>query len=285
MYLLVFVTLMIAIIGTYSQVMGLQAARFSSSQSATASAMMQWHAAAVSMAASIVYTSGAYPGVAGGPGDLGCALTANFTLSGMNLVPCPSPIFYPGVGNGQNGTVTTGGSTPTLNFVANHKSNKNECVRLSAVCAATDGNGCVVTTPGNCLTSYDITNHQFYSFLYRDSSVNQNFVVTFVPAPTISASNPAPGYISMVNTNSGWTLSGLTISDLMRELNHAGEPNYGFGTFQNVTTTPQLVTSGPIYNLPKSDPAGVPHLCVGLTGTAACTANGSVAIIGSPDGF
>ena len=50
MYLLVFVTLVISLIGLYGQVLSLQAARLAAGQSAIAQAMIRWHSIAIQQA-------------------------------------------------------------------------------------------------------------------------------------------------------------------------------------------------------------------------------------------
>jgi hypothetical protein len=313
MYLLVFTTLMIAIVGMYTQVLGLQAARFASGQSAAGSAMLQWHAAAVSMAASIIKThagviAGKYPGLpVTGPGAVGCSLTGypppNIPFAAAGFTVCPSPVFFGVPAIAQNGTVTTGGGVPTLNLIAVPDAaplvtGLNQCVNLAAKCtkpSAYSGN-CTVSatspscgcTPAFCSSSFDIDYHQFYSVLYRDPTTNQDFVVTYVPAPIPTPANPPPGYVSLVPVPGfvGGNL-GLSVSDVLRQLNNAGAPNYSYGTFQGFPGTavapPQLATTGNVYNLPFGVAGGgFQNLCLG---SAACTANGSAAVIGTPDGF
>lgn len=292
MYLLVFVTLMIALIGTYTQVMGLQAARFASHQSAIGAAMIQWHAAAISMAVSIIKTNSA--GYTAGIKSSGCMLTA-LAPPATGLALCPPPLFYGSTHNNQKGTITIPWNGPVyLNLISvpdtppSTGTGTNQCVHLASTCKTEDpySAGCTVSTtptcgcsPGGCSTSYDIQKYQFYSILYQDGTTQQNQVVTFVTAPVISATNPAPGYISLVPFTGPAPLLGLTTSDLLRQLNNAGAPNYTIGTF-DFTGAPKLKTTIGSYNLPST--GGFQNLCAS---SATCAAQGSVALIGSPDGF
>lgn len=275
MYLLVFITLMVSIIGLYTQVLGLQASRMAAEQNAFGSAMMQWQTAAISMAASIIKTNAAaYTNILK---QQGCSLTFNLPQGVGAYNRCPSPVLIGG-GTLVFGTVTSAGTAPTLNIMPNPASGKNECTHLAALCTGNDANGCA---PGNCATSYDITNYQFYSILFQDQVTMQNYVVTFVPAPVASAANPPPGFVSLVPVAAGATgMTGFTLSELVRQLNKAGAQNYSYGYFQNFTATPQLKVTGATYNLPNT--GLFPNLC---NGSATCAANGSLALIGSPDGF
>lgn len=278
MYLLVFTTLMIGIIGLYTQVLGLQAARLAGHQSAVGSTMLQWHTAAVSMAVSIIKTNAAgYALVA----NNGCSLT--FTLPPNVAIPrCPKPTFF-GPPNAQIAGTVTGPvppNPPRLSLLANYKTLKNECVNLASRCTLVNAFGCNVT---NCSSTYDLVNYQFHSILYKDPVTNQNFVVTFVPAPIPTLQNPAPGNVSLVNVTGTNTPIGLTISDLARQLNNAGAPKYTYGSLQGFSAgTPRVVTASGTYNLPSAPATGVPNLC---NGSATCVADSGLALIGSPDGF
>lgn len=278
MYLLVFTTLMIGIIGLYTQVLALQTARLAAHQSAVGSAMLQWHSAAVSMAASIIRTN---PAAYNAVKLNGCSLTYVMepgTVAG-GFTPCPAPILAGGAVDAF-GTVTTGPGAPANpNLIPNQAGTKNECVHLVSQCTVLGAFGCSA-----CTSSYDTLNYQFYSILYQDAGTNQNRVVTFVPAPKITAANPPPGYLSLVHVPGGTgNLLGQTASDLLQQLNMAGAPNYTYGSFKGfpAAPSPQLVVAGGTYNLPST--GGFKNLC--MQPGATCLANGSVAVVGSPDGF
>jgi hypothetical protein len=69
----------------------------------------------------------------------------------------------------------------------------------------------------------------------------------------------------------------IGVSDLLRQIGNTGWPIYSYGTF-NGFPTPQLMTTGFLYTLPTA----LKTLCAAST---TCTANGSVAVINSPDGL
>jgi hypothetical protein len=269
MFLLVFATLITGLIGIYAEVMSLQAARMAANQNGIAQAMLTWHAAAVSMAVSIIKTNpAAYPGAPGtGPGAVGCSLT--YTSPSASITTCPSPQFMSNQMGGVSvsgpsaptGTVTDGSPSPILNLINVYNSGSNqyytECVHLPSVCTNPPASyGCSA-----CATAgFDVGHYQFYSVLYQNNG--QDFVITFANA-TVSASNPAPGFVALALGNQ----IGLTASNLLQQLQHSGAPNYSYGT----VIGSQLTTSGFQYTLPASFTTFIP--------------SGSVATISSPDGF
>ncbi|MER2520595.1 MAG: hypothetical protein ABTQ34_07900 [Bdellovibrionales bacterium] len=155
MYLLVFVTLVIGLIGIYGQILTAQTARIAAGQTGFAQTMQDWHVGAVSMAVSVL--KGGYSPVA-----TGCSLT-DVTLPGSGGL-CPNAAACGGgsgvVTNsaGTLGSVTTGGPTCEL-----------------------------VHLPSNYKAQY----FQFYSVLYMPATGGR-YVLTWVPPPT---TGPAPGYI------------------------------------------------------------------------------------------
>jgi hypothetical protein len=78
MYLLVFITLVISLIGIYTQVLSLQAARLAAGQSAIAQAMIRWHETAIQQVRTAQITTI--------PGTNGCDLTS----PGAAGTPCSS---------------------------------------------------------------------------------------------------------------------------------------------------------------------------------------------------
>ena len=192
MYLLVITTLVIGLIGIYAQVLSVQAARFAASQNGLAVAMMTWHAAAVSMAASIV-DGGQFPAA-----SVPCSLTITYPLAF-----CPSP-----TGSGDAfGTVTGAGPAYTPNKIMNFNTGAYEPVHL----------------PGG----YNASLYQFNSVLYLEPASNQPYVITFVPQPIPSAANPAPGYLLL-----NGTMTSFSISDLSHQLQVSGLPTASYGTVE-----------------------------------------------------
>jgi len=270
------VTLLVGLIGIYTQVLGLQTARMFSHQSGLAKEMLTWHAAAVSMAASIIRTNYTGPTGYAAIATTGCSLTYTPPPPMTAVNRCPTPQYMgPVVPGGQkggiaagplvplSGTVTSGAppGTVTVNLVNAYDSNASlyytECVHLPATCNSVSAAG----NCGSCITTYDTTNGQFFSVLYQPSSGGPDYVVTFVPSVTPTTTNPT-GLLSLANGNQ----IGLNTSDLMQQLRHTGIPNFTFGT---VNASNQLVTVGMQFILP---PNGV------------VPAN-AVAMISSPDGF
>jgi hypothetical protein len=239
MYLLVIVTLVIGLISIYAQVLSLQAARYAANLTGMANTMVQWHGAAVSMGAAIIKTPGAFPST-----STPCSLT----VSNPNSLPlCPSPT---GAGNG---TVTN--SSGTYNQIS-----LSEKVHLPP--------------------SYNTQIYQFYSVLYWDtvgtSPSNQPYVMTYVLPPTLSISNPAPGYLSLpaLPPSAGY-LTSLSTTDLLHQFSVLRFPDYAYGTVVVGTITPVLATRNYATFGTKSTQYNVP------TGTRT----GSVAIISSTSGF
>ncbi len=277
MYLLVFTTLMIGVMGIYAQILGLQTSRFAAHQNSVGVAMMQWHTAALSMAASIINTAGPlYTPLQ----TNGCRLTFA-PIPGTTIVPCPSPVYMAGqtplalVGTAINpggGTITDNATTPNLiNYKTAAGTYTTQCVHLPARCTRTDINGCgAITgafTSNGCKQLYDTFDYQFYSVLYKDTLTGGNFVVTFVPAAQISGANPPPGFLQLASGNN----IGITATDLLRQLAHAGAAAESFGS---IDSAKHLATSGFQYTLPSD-----------FSPTILQNANGAVGIIGTPDGL
>ena len=202
MYLLVFVTLIIGMVGIYAQVLSLQAARIAASQTGLAKAMMVWHGGAVSMASAIINTSPAIFTHGSSP----CSLT--YTVpSGVGISKCTKP----------------SGSGDPFGVVMD---NSNSLYHISA----TE----YVHIPTGFTT-------QFYSILYEDTSVSQYYVVTFLAKPTISATNPAPGFLALPPNN---RLISFTNDDLLHQLSLSGLPSYSYGAAKSTGGTSVLVSPG-----------------------------------------
>jgi hypothetical protein len=258
MYLVVFATIAIALISTYTQVLAIEIARIANAQTGIAQAMLSWHTASLSMAASIIDTNSNYPG--GYP--IGCRLS-NDKQPGAAVAfgPCPGPInaaqspTTPLQGtNFGIGTVTGALTTPpyTTNRIYSRGSAHTECVHLpSTACSASDTYGCTAT----CTTAFDAKTYEFYSILFRGNG--SDYVVTYASPPT----NGSSPYLTLA---SGKQL-GLTTGDLLRQLHNVGLPNYSYGTVKSATGTPSVLTAGPVqYTIPGQ--AKVPNGAVALVG-------------------
>ncbi len=251
MYVLTFAFVLIGIIAIYAQTVTLQVSRQAASLAGIAPAVAQWHTAAVSMARSIIQTNNAtYSGVA----TTGCSLT--YTLPPQTtavISQCPSPMKGGATVNSPastGGTVTDGSSPPVLRmtyFMVSGATTYISCVDLpSTTCTAPTTLPADCTT---CTTTYDTTHYQFYSILYKDSATTGNYVITFIPAATISATNPPPGLISTV-VGSGYLP--FTVGDVLRQLKSHPPSAYNFGNITDDGTTSKLTTSMGIFTLPSS---------------------------------
>lgn len=243
MYMLVFITLVIGLVNIYAQVLVVQTQRLAQSQVGLARTMQQWQVAAISMANSIYYENGA----AGPATTAGCSLSISPPTDASNN---PLALCAPPNNSGDtNGTVTktTGG---TFNQIYNHNTNAVEPVHLP---------------PG-----YDAGDYQFYSVYVQDTVANQSYVVTFVKPPTLSASNPAPGFLTLA----GGYQTSQTQADLMQQFVNAHIPNYTYGIVKSSVVT---MAGGGI---------GTTPLTYSFTGLAAgVIPDNSVAMVGSPVGF
>ncbi len=119
--------------------------------------------------------------------------------------------------------------------------------------------------------SYATASNQFYSVLYTDAS-SSAYVLTYVTQPVTSATNPAPGYISLQPNN---RLTSVTMTDLQRQLKNSGLPNYAYGTVKLTGGVYTLVTfgslhgsGGTIYTIPST--------------VGSVMGPGAIAIIASP---
>lgn len=232
MYLLTFVTLLIGIIGIYTQVIAVQTIRFSQQQTGIAPTMMTWHAAAISMAQSIILTNNAaYGGTA-------CSLTYSYTTA--SIARCPSPKSPPNTGGDINtyGTVTDNSAVPVPYRINNPKNNLKICAGLPSICSTPAGyDGTTDCTA--CTANYDTVNYQFDSILYQQN--NQNYVITFIPKPVTSAANPQPGFL--VGIPSGILLS-MTIADVMRQFKNTTSVSYNFGYISSDGATYTKINAG-----------------------------------------
>jgi hypothetical protein len=269
MYLIVFVTLVIAILGTYTQVLSVQTARIISSQTNIAQTMIAWHTAAISMAESILDTQ-TYNLQTNALGQYnsslqtnGCILS-NDPIPGASILPCPSPM------NGSqsqttgldsagtiSGGISVGSSSPsyTVGRIWNSRGSQlNECVHLpNTSCTSTDVNfGCI-----SCTTTFDIKDYEFYSILYRTASTGNasgtDVVITYAAAP---AGNK---YITLA---SGKQLS-LTPANLIQQFRNIGNVTFSYGTVTNNTITAGAAQ----YPIPSN--ANVPNGAVVLVGFPA----------------
>jgi hypothetical protein len=224
MYLLVFSTLVIALIGLYAQVITAQTARFAGQQTAIAQQMLLWHTVAVSQAKNTGITAIA----------TGCSLTLGVTTPAL----C---------------TGSTGASVYVSTFMPTTANSWGGSPYFGTTCS-----GSPITPP--CWTNlpggYQTNTYSFNSVYFKATN-NINYVITYVVPPIINAANPAPGFVVTANGS----MLGLTMADLYSQFQKAGFPVISYGTVTTgganpVLTTPAisngLATGSPQYNIPPS---------------------------------
>lgn len=256
MYMLVFVTLVLGLVSIYAQVITVQTQRLAARQVGLASTMQQWHTAAMSMANSIYYQNGA-----AGPNTPASAGGCSLSNASQGLSACAAPA--PAIAYDIAGTVTNGSGTP--NIIYDHTTQTLQCVQLPSICTIPSGNNCLACSKAG----YDATDYQFYSVYVQDTVANQSYVVTYVPPPTISASNPAPGYLTLA----GGFQTSLTQADLMQQFVNAHIPNYTYG-----------IVKGNVLTVQGGQIGGVP-LTYSFTGLTTAIPDNSIAMIGNPTGL
>src|ERR1700722_14854912 len=263
MYLVVFATLVVAILGTYTQVLAIEVARIAAAQTSVAQAMISWHTAAVSMAASIINTNNPtnasqYP--TGFPN--GCSLSYH-TAGGASFHPCPSPwnALYPSetavlntsCGGLANCGVISNGSSPMLIF--SKASGAQECVHLQGTtCNTYVGSNCT----GTCTTTFDVNDYEFYSILFRSGGVD--YIVTYALQSASSTYIKLPGNTQL----------SLTPAGLVKQLRNLGLSTASYGVVTG-TNPNQTITGAVAMNLAIPSAAGV--------------TTGSVALVSTPLGY
>jgi hypothetical protein len=146
MYLLVFTTLIVSLIGLYAQISALETGRMYARQNGIGKAMLLWQTAAMSMAANIIKVNGFVPTVGG------CSLGDDLPVG--SPARCPKP-----TGTSElNGTVTTG-------------------TTINQVYSTTPPVG---PLPVHLPADYNVGIYRFYSILYH-SLAGPNYVVSFLP--------------------------------------------------------------------------------------------------------
>jgi hypothetical protein len=213
MYMIVFVTAVVAVVGVYSQLFMLQALRLYSMQTGIAQTMMTWHAAAVGQATNLISPSsfstapcviGTSPWTYIGGGGLLASQCQNTVLGGVYLQGLPA--------------------------------------------SATDA--CVNNNPRPCTTylpqGYQTGTYEFYSIVYQDTSAGsaQNYVLTFVPPP-VQTNLPysslgllcLPGIVSGNNSclpQFQQTQLSVTLTDLYAQL----RAKYSVGNYGTIQCNP-----------------------------------------------
>ena len=254
MYLLVFVTLVVALIGTYAQIYTKQAARAFTQQTGVAETMMSWHTTAVNLAVNLVKAS-----------DMtlaGCSLT---NLTGLGNPPPQTPCHY-------NDALLLPVYVGT-NYTSSTYTGANECDGLH-------------NTPcwSNLPAGFQAGSYQFYSVAFQGGTPVQNYVLTYVP-PTASSGEIYPGLgllcLPGIASGAGTTCPSthkqfaLTFNEFFKQLRQTTTISpmfYGTVTASSTLTTPSFSLGG---NTPASlsyaVPSTVPIGSVGvITQIATC---------------
>jgi hypothetical protein len=241
MFLLTFVLMIVAILGTYTQVYALATARIFASQTGVASEMIAWHNAALSVANNVVTSPTVVP-----MGLTGCSLSKSLGTPAK----CPTAPTVSGPS-----TAYVGGTVPyTYNVGAQSRS----LPYLSS--------------------GYNSAVYEWKSIAFQMPPNNGYYVVTYIdPTPAISATNPAPG---LLNSGSAVPRQlGVSANDLTQQLRLTGIPVFAFGTVKNPTNSAATMTPTSITPVINTAYNGTPITVVyNLPPTIK---DGSVAIISS----
>jgi len=262
MYLLVFVTIVISLIGVYAQILTVQTARLASGQATIAQAMLTWHATAIAEARYGVYANGPYI-----PDAFGCSLTVNFTP--VNDSNC----------QGNNGPIH---SIPIVTRT-NQFASLPDCTTTAPVNTPPCWTG---LPPGYRGGFGGAANPYTFFSMYYSPAAGQRYVITFVPAPALSATNPAPGLVKLpgdlpgnVSKFASQQVIGITMAELLKQLHNAHMPPFAYGVIQNKKLTTVAISPNGNGSNPTSFSFNIPtDGC-----PAKCTVpDGSIAIISTP---
>lgn len=196
MYLLVFVTLVIGLLGVYGQILTVQTARVAAGQIGFAQTIQDWHAGAVSMAASVL--KGGYA-----PDNNGCSLTSGGPVGDcVNAAVC-----------GGSGVVAS--SAGAIGKITIDNTACDEEIHLPK--------------------GYKAEYYQFESILYLSASGGR-YVLTWVPPPIVAAGNPAPGYVALPSASNKRYQTSMTMADISQQFrNIAKSAPYTYGIVKNST--------------------------------------------------
>ncbi|MGE3622680.1 MAG: hypothetical protein AB7H77_02225 [Bdellovibrionales bacterium] len=239
MFLLTFVLMVIAVIATYTQVFAIEAIRLFENQTGVAKTMLIWHNAASSLAGGVINSSSFTA--------TGCSLTPGFGAS------CPA---------GSTVTINAGGSASSV------KVTNSQCAyQTNTICYP---NIPVGYSPSNMYQWKSLAYKTNPTDLNGNADTSSNYVLTYVDPPTISAGNPAPGFVATASA----TQLNVTIPDIHRQFQKLNIPTYSFGFVSQIGGQKKLIvapimdTDGNLMPMSYSVPASVP--------------TGSLAIISSP---
>lgn len=246
MYTLVFVTLVISLIGLYTQALALQTARMFAGQTTVADNMVVWHQTAVAVARYAVN-----PGGTNNPSAAGCSLTVSFP--GAPTLPTHNgtlPALCTMQGTPNMAIVTLGPSTTSC---AGHPPASTPCFTWLPL-------------------GYRNSPYSFNSIYYRAGNPLLKYVITWVRPPVASAGNPEPAYIYLPVLGTG--IIPFTFSELQQQVSNVSLNPQFYGTVQTVGGVQQLYTGAVV-----SDGAGSVSDLRYPVPTGGVIPDGSLAII------
>jgi len=204
--MVVFVTLMVALIGVYSQIYTKQSAKGVEQQSGVASAMIAWHSTAVDLASKFVKASSF--------STTGCTLTS-FVSSPSTPVPASLPLC-------------TGNKNPT--YVG---------MTTTPICTGSVGPPCVTKLPEGYLSSP----YTFYSIAFNTSG-GKSYVLTYVPPPPTGSYGLGllclPGKLTGTACPAGHSQFSFTFNSLYKQITKS--PLLSPMTYGTVTSAGVLST-------------------------------------------
>jgi len=210
--MVVFVTLMVALIGTFSQIYTKQATSGFERQTGLADAMVEWHSTAVGLVSNFIRPSGipTWPSTA-------CSLTSfggGASPAGTSYCTSPSGPAYVGkaLSGGEHECHATSGGEPP----------------------------CVVPLP----TFYETDPYTFYSLAYRVSGVL--YVLTYVPPPATNSDDYNVGLLCLPGglsgacsgTNSQFSSTFKTLYNQIKKSPFLTPMSYGTVTTSGTLETP-----------------------------------------------
>jgi hypothetical protein len=224
MYMIAFVTLMVALIGLYAQVYTKQVVNGLAQQSGVIGSMIEWHSTAVALATSLMPTA---------DWTAGCSLT--------NPSPVPATVAVcPGAAAG---TIYVGMPQGTYTACAGGAAQQAPCWT-------------------NLPPGYSNTTYAFYSIAFNSAGLS--YVLTYVPPPASSSDSYNVGLLCLPGALNGTCPAGntqfpTTFSDLYKQMKKSpllSPMYYGTVTSAGVLTTsslPSLTGGAPTliqYNIP-----------------------------------
>jgi hypothetical protein len=263
MYMLVFVTLMVAIIGGYAQIYTKQAAKGVEQQSGAVNSMLAWHSTATALAKNLV-TLTSIP-------STGCSM-----LDPGNTQDTWSP--NPGFPDTTPGVPSAAVLPTCLYWTSCHCAYTSIYVGARPIppsgsdydwnyCSGDQAPPCFVGLPDGYSSAYS-----FYSVAFNDGlAIPHYFVLTFVPPPPVNSDSYNLGLLCLPGNASGalngscpapHTQFSTTFNDLYKQMkkNPLLSPMY-YGT----VTAAKTLTTPPLSFVSGATPAPITYIIPDVT--------------------